>query len=247
LRLLVQFLVLVVVLLSASALCPASAQHQLVEKRVDSISLDQDRPVTVVIDSTLSRPHDVTPAERQELENLRSQGVLADYVVETQINRLGKYFLVSCNSGGSADYACVFQAVQEGPPAPLSQVPGMRFEIPGDGCVYASGHNNTMFNLRRKLCLDGDQLREIDQPFHYVGLKSKAKRDLPFFSDLTMKRPVGTIPKGDFVEVLVASSDGSTGPREYLLVRDDRGLTGWINVERAQEAEDVEGLYFAGD
>src|SRR5262249_39967427 len=126
-------------------------------------------------------------------------------------------------------------------------IAGLRFEVPGDGCVYPSGHNNTYFNLRRKFCLDGDKLKEIAQPFHYVGLKSKTTRALVFYSDLTMKRAVGTIEANDFVEVLIATTDDN-GQR--FLVRDKRGLTGWLDSASSNEDPDtpeIEGLFMAGD
>jgi hypothetical protein len=104
-----------------------------------------------------------------------------------------------CDSGASDDFGCTFKAAENPSDDNGTHIMGVRFEVPGDNCVYASGHNNTMFNLRRKFCLDGDRLKEVEQPFHFVGLKSKTKRDLTFYQDMALKQAVGTIAKGDFV------------------------------------------------
>jgi len=229
----------------------AKAQGGLVEMPVPNLRDSYQEQVTLAYNAGLGRPHKLTPDEQKAVDDPDSP-VIITYPLETKLNRSGKYFVVACDSGGSDDFGCSFTAIG-GALDKNNHLPGLRFEIPGDNCVYASGHNDTMFNLRRKFCLDGDRLKEVKQPLHYVGLRSKTVRDLTFYSDLTLKTPVGTIPRGEFVEVLVANIDqDSNAPsglptHNHFLVRDKRGLTGWVGLDETQEAQGVEGLFFAGD
>jgi hypothetical protein len=242
----------VITLATFASSAAAEAEGRLVEKSIPDLEAGLGQ-VTLVYDPGMSRPHQATPAEQREAHDLESQGIVVRYALETKLTRSGRYFFVACDSGGSADFGCTFAAVGSTDDAGRSRLPGLRFEIPGDNCVYVSGHNDTMFNLRRKFCLDGDRLKEVKQPFHYVGLRSKAIHELTIYSDLTSKMPVGTIQQGDAVEVLVAnineeSNDaGSLPTHHHFLIRDKRGLVGWLSLEETQEARDIEGLFFAGD
>lgn len=232
---------LIVASLLSTAISLADAQTALEERRVS------DLPITLAVDPALTRPHSVTPSEKKFEDEADAGGVIITYVLETKLRlRSEKYFLVVCSSGGSADYNCVFNLVGGSADLYQDQIEGLRFEMPGDGCVYASGHVNTMFNHRRRYCLDGDRLKEVAQPFHYVGLKSKTLHDLTFYSDKGATNVVGTIPKGGFVEVLVASTQREDEHYDFL-VRDKNGLTGWVRLSGGREAEDIEGIFFAGD
>jgi hypothetical protein len=231
----------------------AEAGGGLMEKPIPDLQAGDLGQVTLIYDPAMSRPHQVTPAEQKEVHDLDSQGVVVRYALETKLTRSGRYFVVACDSGGSADFGCTFAAVGGSGDVDRNRLSGIRFEIPGDNCVYVSGHNDAMFNLHRKFCLDGSRLKETKQPFHYVGLRSKAIHELTFYSDLKSKTPVGTIPQGDPVEVLIANVDeesddaGSLPAHHHFLVRDKRGLVGWVSLEPTQEARDLEGMFFAGD
>lgn len=237
------------VLLLTQASTAAQTQNissKLVEKPVPDLG-----QVTLTYDPALARDHAVTADERTEIDKIDC--CVFTYALDIKISRSGKYFVVLCGSGASDDFFCAFKPF-DGPAKSLdnpeeygTQIDGMRFEIPGDGCVYVAGHNNTMFNLRRKFCLDGDRLKEIEQPFHFVGLKSKTKENLTLYRDRDKKQVVGTIAKGDFVEILIANivrSDRGLPSHDDVLVRDERGLRGWVDVGAA---ENIEGFFFAGD
>jgi hypothetical protein len=232
-----RFILAILLMSDASA---ADAQTPLVEKPV------VDLPIMLAFDPALTRPHAITPSEKKDSDEADAGGVTVTYVLETKFRlRSEKYFLVVCSSGGSADYNCVFSLVGGAADLYRDQIGGVRFEIPGDGCVYASGHVNTMFDHRRKY-LDDDRLKEVRQPFHYVGLKSKTLHDLSFYFDKAATNAVGTIPKGEFVEVLVADAKRDNERYDFL-VRDKSGLTGWVSLAGGREAEDIEGIFFAGD
>ncbi|WP_445215338.1 hypothetical protein ACKWRH_22745 [Bradyrhizobium sp. Pa8] len=228
-------------MLLITAASAADAQATLAEMPV------ADLPIVLAIDRALTRSHEMTPSEKKFSDEADAGGVILTYVLETKLRlRSEKYFLVVCSSGGSADYNCVFNLVGGAADLYRDQIEGLRFEIPGDGCVYASGHVNTMFDHRRKYCLGGDRLKEVSQPFHYVGLKSKTLHDLTFYFDKAATNAVGTIPKGEFVEVLVAGAKRENERYDFL-VRDKSGLTGWVSLAGGQQAEDIEGIFFAGD
>ena len=207
-------------------------------------------PIKLTYDPALVRPHTVTPNEKKEVDEADDGGVTITYVFETKFRvRSQKYYVIVCSSGGSDDFNCMFRPVGKSGDPFRNQIGGVRFEISGDDCVYASGHVNTMFDHRRKYCLVGDDLKEVRQPFHFVGLKSKTLRDLTFYSDKAGASAVGTIPKGEFVEVLVASTgrEKDDAERIHFLVRDRNGLTGWVDLAVGQEAKDIAGIFFAGD
>lgn len=232
---------LIVAILLMTAASAADAQIALAERPV------ADLPIVLAVDPALTRSHLITPSEKKFSDEADAGGVIVTYVLETKLRlRSDRYFLVVCSSGGSADYNCVFNLVGGAADLYRDQIEGLRFEIPGDGCVYASGHVNTMFDHRRKYCLDGDRLKEVKQPFHYVGLKSKTLRDLTFYSDKAATNAVSTIPKGEFVEVLVASAEREDEHYDFL-VRDQHGLTGWVRLSGGREAEDIDGIFLNGD
>jgi hypothetical protein len=237
-------LIITILLTTGISVSAVKAQTVLVEMSVANL------PIKLTYDPALVRPHAITPNEKKEVDEADADGVTITYVLETKFRvRSQKYYVIVCSSGGSADFNCMFRPVGKSGDPFRSQIEGVRFEISGDDCVYASGHVNTMFDHRRKYCLVEDDLKEIRQPFHFVGLKSTTLRDLTFYSDKAGTSAVGTIPKGDFVEVLVASTGREKDDAEHIhfLIRDRNGLTGWVDLAFGQEAKDIAGIFFAGD
>ena len=117
--------------------------------------------------------------------------------------------------------------------------------IPGNGALYASGHTNSTFNKRQKFGFDGSKLVESNQPYLYVGLNSKALRELAIFADQasadTAKgAPLAVIAKGAALTVLINDGD-------FYLLKSTFGLVGWVKLSPSQSAEDIDGLFFAGD
>jgi len=117
--------------------------------------------------------------------------------------------------------------------------------IPGNGALYASGHTNTSFNRRQKFSFDGTKLVESKQPYFYVGLNSKALRDLSIYADQPAAEkakgtPLAVIAKGSALTVLI-------NEEEFYLLKSTFGLVGWVKLSPSQSAEDIEGLFHAGD
>lgn len=164
----------------------------------------------------------VTRAIRTKIDRTKNEEVWIDY-----------------DEGPSADPEIVVTRV--GAEEPAGYVAGLNFYIPGTGAIYASGHTNTMFDTRRKYVLEGDKLVEVKQPYYWVGLESKALKDLELLSRKGGKEVVARLPKGSALTVMLAEED-------WYLVKTPFGLVGWLEVKPyTQEAEVIEGLFFRGD
>lgn len=164
----------------------------------------------------------VTRAIRTKIDRTKSEEVWIDY-----------------DEGPSADPEIIVTRV--GSEEPAGYVPGLKFYIPGTGAIYASGHTNTMFDTRRKYVLERDKLVEVKQPFYWVGLESKALKDIALLSRKGGQEVVARLPKGSALTVMLAEED-------WYLVKTPFGLVGWLEVkDYTQEAEVIEGLFFRGD
>ena len=81
----------------------------------------------------------------------------------------------------------------------------------------------------------------MKQPFNYVGLDSKALKDITIFSDKKLSQEVAKIPAGTKLTVLLNDGD-------HYLLKTQFGLVGWIHYRPQQLGADlIDGLYFLGD
>lgn len=156
--------------------------------------------ISLTYDPTISKIHNVTDEEQSEIDSISS--LIIEYTIDTRIDRSGNVFIVGCDSGFSDDFSCTF--FDQNNKNERTKISGTLFEIPGDGCVYASGHNNTMFDVHRKFCISGNILKEETQPFHYAGLQSFTKVELTLYNDNQLSKKIGKIDEGEMIEVLVA-------------------------------------------
>lgn len=195
--------------------------------------------IRVETDGRLVQKRKLSVAEEEYLTGLR-EATFGEYLFDVKIGgSSGAAMAVICDAGPSGDPSCTFSV--PGSPDKSTSLPGLRFAIPGDGCVYASGHANSYFAERRKYCLSkGGDLAEIAQPALYVGLKSKALRPVTLYAERDQQTVVTRIEAKEAIEVLLMQDD-------LYLVRDGFGLVGWAKIEAEQKAMDVEGLFFAGD
>ena len=123
----------------------------------------------------------------------------------------------------------------------------LEFYINSLGTIYTAGHTNNMFNMRRKFQLQGDTIREVRQPFYYVGLKGKTLNEITLYAVKSGKDIVAQLPADYEIEILLAEyaeKDTEMGTR--FLVRTEFGLVGWLRVEGFAEGV-LKELYFAGD
>lgn len=166
---------------------------------------------------------------------------LVTRALKTRIDRAkSEEVFIDFDPGPSADPSIVVTRV--GSKEPAGYISGLEFYIPGTGAIYASGHTNTMFDTRRKYVLQVNELVEVKQPFYWVGLESKAKKDLVLYSGKDWKETVARIPKGSALTVVLNEGEN------WYLIKTPFGLVGWLKIDGgSQEADTIEGLYFRGD
>jgi hypothetical protein len=240
--------VLIAALLTLSR--TAAADDALFEAAADLIPRQQRVVTTVILDPGIEKTRLVTVAGLSQAPALPAEeatyrkfyedaGVTMVYPLDVKLKPDQDYLVVRCDSGGSNDPQCVFSTSQD-PAQEGVAIPGLLFVIPGDGCVYSSGHTNNMFSARALHCLKEGVLQPVAQPFSYAGFQSKALRPLTLYADQRKSGIVTTIAQGDFVEVLLQDGD-------FFLLRDRFGLTGWVALEQSQQAVDIEGFFYNGD
>jgi hypothetical protein len=83
---------------------------------------------------------------------------------------------------------------------------------------------------------------EIEQPFSYVGLDTKANVPLTLTAGKSTGEVIAKVSKGG--EVTVVLRDG-----DHLLIKTPFGLIGWwkMNTEVMADNAEIEGIYYAGD
>lgn len=156
--------------------------------------------------------------------------------------RSGDTLIVDYTEGGSCDPAFIVSRVEKCGPRRLDwAITGLDFEAPGDGFFYVRGHTNSWFDMRRKFAVEGGNLREVKQPFYYVGLETKTLRQIPVYGTQGGGEYIGRIEEGAPVTVIL--SDGAA----FLLKTDHDILAWWRPQITQQRAEEIEGIYFKGD
>ncbi len=117
--------------------------------------------------------------------------------------------------------------------------------INASGTIYVSGNINHFFKKRRKFKITSDGVKEIKQPFLYVGVKGKLLKPAKLYSDKSYKNIVASLHKGYEVEVLLAEDNAN------YLVRTQFGLVGWLHLKNednyAFHKPLIRGLGFLGD
>ena len=147
---------------------------------------------------------------------------------------------VALREGPSADP--YFMITPEGAKEPAVSISALHLYLPGNGSAYSSGHTDNMFDEHRKYAVHGVRIDETKQPYLYVGLEGKAKKDVTLYTANDQKEAVAAIPKGSVMTVLLADGE------DNYLVKTAFGLVGWLRIPAdSQEAKVVDGLFFAGD
>ncbi len=165
-------------------------------------------------------------------------------VLETAIaGSVGERYTVVFDEGPSDDPGFIInRLLPDGRQQEAGYLGGFELVIPGNGYVYVSGHTNTMFNTRRKYTLKKGSLREVAQPYYYVGLDTVTTQTISLYSDTGYKTKVAGLPAGYKVEVLINSG-------EDYLIKTPFGLTGWLKIPENVMLHEtpVKGIFFAGD
>ncbi len=125
---------------------------------------------------------------------------------------------------------------------------GTELIVPGDGSIYVSGEANNFFNRRRKYTLNNGTLKEVAQPYYYVGLKTTNIQPIDIYSEKTYQNKVAHLPANSQIEVLLASKKNDY---EYdYLIKSPYGLVGWTTVDVQNGMcgmESIKGICFHGD
>ncbi|MGB4654686.1 MAG: hypothetical protein ACOXZ9_06210 [Bacteroidales bacterium] len=129
--------------------------------------------------------------------------------------------------------------------------------INSNGIIYISGNINKMFNQRKKLKLNNNNVTEVEQPFYYVDVKGKLLKPVKLYSQKNNKGElVATLPVGYEIEILLAEPVTNTDeygmpkPMMNYLARTAFGLVGWLrlgNDDISHMSPVVRGLGFLGD
>ena len=118
--------------------------------------------------------------------------------------------------------------------------------INGSGNIYSSGGEGT-FDARKKFELHEDEIKHVDQPMYYVGLKSKTIQPISIYSTTKLQSVIAKLPSNYEIEVLLSAKPFNQTEALYL-VKTGFGLVGWAKMRAGQyKALDVEGLIYTGD
>ena len=169
-------------------------------------------------------------------------------VMVTKVDvRKSDEYLVMFDAGPSEDPAFALYRIKGGKMVQLKGEDGQDFWVggsdlilPGSGSFYVAGHINNMFDMRRKFVLDGQVVREVRQPFYYVGLDTQTTQAIKLFASTKMDHVVAYLPKGASVTVLINQG-------EYYLVKTPFGLVGWVKVKEYSYETPLEGVRYMGD
>ena len=179
-----------------------------------------------------------------------------DHLLDTALKAGGETYHVYCSTGMSDDYGCNF--LSEGSSLDNSAgLGGQDFYIPGNGYVYTDydDSGSSLYRKRQKWAFDGKDVKEVAQPYYYLGIKSTYHGD---DNDSTGKldkkatlaltdasgQKVATLKAGDKLTVVLADArydcpaNARIGDKNdpicnetRLLVKTADGIPGWLIVD----------------
>jgi len=228
--------------------CKNNIKCQVLFKELTTIKISEEKDIveSISFDNTLTEIINKKYSELETNDPFRMEFCEGEFIklIRTKIDRnSNKYYIISYNPSCCCPYG--FYIYEDGNPNKIiGELEVARIFIPGDGFVYSDGRMWNNYNKRQKFSIANDTINEIKQPYSYVGLKSKALRDIKIFNDKNLKMLIATIPKDADVEVLI----NDKSQENLYLLRTDFGIVGWSTVESRQyEAVDIDNLYYWGD
>ncbi|GMU44539.1 MAG: SH3 domain-containing protein [Xanthomonadales bacterium] len=138
-----------------------------------------------------------------------------------------------------------FSLWKEGADVALGEFAGDHLVMPGNGALYLIRRSNRAFESREKWLLRDGRLTEASQSHYYVGLDTRARRELQL-----LQRPaadagvLATVPPAERVLIVLQQTVAS---RDWYLVRTPFGLVGWVRDDAYGEDRLFEDLQFLGD
>jgi hypothetical protein len=215
---------------------------------LEKLNLDSHGKIFVKYSSSSTQVYNQPLGELNESDPLyygeNGPGMDDLKVLKTKIAASGPEYYVVFSWGPSGDPSFMFY--EDGSfERPVFSVMALQLYIPGNGNVYTAGHTNNKFNTRKKYTVRNGSFVEAEQPFYYVGLKTKMLKPAKLYNTEQLSKVVASLPIDYSVEVLINK------PKTNLfLLRTDFGLTGWIEIPGENMFygnEMIEGIFYAGD
>lgn len=154
-------------------------------------------------------------------------------------------YAIDYDPGPSGDPHFIISRQVENQLMKIGSFNGTKLIVPGEGSIYISGDTDDFFNKRRKYSLKDGTLKEVVQPYYYVGLQTITTQPIEIYTDKNYKEKVAHLPANSEVEVLIASARKEYG-YDYL-IRTPFGLVGWAHLDGMCGEEVVKGICFHGD
>jgi hypothetical protein len=222
--------------------------HQSFENLVE-IKLQDFDDVSIKYDPTISQ---IIAKKIKELEtdynntfpdvySVDCEGEHGWVILKTKLDRkTDKYYYITFMICPDTE----FYIYEDGNKEPIDKLYALNLVVTGNGVIYTSGHMGN-FNVRRKFEFSNGKFVEVEQPYYYVGLKSKTLNTVNIYQTKECKKLIATLPKNYEIEILL--TDSPFTPNLYL-VRTSFGLVGWAKLKSGQyESIDVEGLFYNND
>jgi hypothetical protein len=119
----------------------------------------------------------------------------------------------------------------------IGGIAGTILYLPGAGNIYVSSSVNTSFDMKLKYSATRDTVKEVEQPFYYVGNESITLEDITIYSDIDKTNIVASLPKGTPIFIV-----GNKGFRNYLL-KTPFGLLGWFEIKYEYGETELKGIF----
>jgi len=164
-------------------------------------------------------------------------------VLKTRIDQsIDKYYVIQWSQefGPGNSYMVYYEN------DPKNWLGGFRADqvvIPGNGYIYTSCRDGEAFEIRRKFKIEDNKLIEIQQPFYYVGLKTRTLKPIELYNDLNWGIKIADIPANYEIEVLLAADKGEIQKKTPFLIKTSFGLVGWADITVPYiEFDEIEGI-----
>jgi len=181
----------------------------------------------------------------QTIESISHPGT-ALRALETKIDSAKEeIYTIDYDAGPSGDPHFVIHRKIDGNFVMMGSFTGTELIVPGDGSVYVSGKADDYFNKRRKYLLKNGLLKEVVQPYYYVGMKGVNSRPLDLYTDTSYTEKVAHLPVNSEVEVLLAKSKDNFN--YDFLIKTPYGLLGWAFFSDMCGSEIIKDICFHGD
>lgn len=215
------------------------------------LTLLESHGAIVAFDARVSK---VINKKRSELDVSHPLAVKEDFeaddvlLLQTRLSETDPLtYYVLFSEGPSADPGFYFIKA-DAPGKIWAEVAGTALAVPGNGAVYPASRFNNTFTRRSKYSYSASGLKEVSQPYFYVGLKTHTLKPLTIYASPSETQAVAQLPKGAEIEVILTEDKVDKQRRTCFLIKTPFGLLGWAWIPEVQYSSDtVEGISYWGD